>query len=269
MSHRTEVAILPLLIALVIPLLFLPAYQPPASSAPRPFRYETDTFSFANETVWNYVNGSVQSESSRTRGQNRDYARRCFVVTRAAVQFWKFARFDPEAAPLVRDALAVRIRQVTGRSVWLPALPHDRRIVFPGYANLREISAADPSIFQANLGLGWPVYFRAGNMVIVAPVYRETEARLNGEIFHDLQKNEPTIVWLYNFPSLNINHVVVVFAGTQSHDKFHYQVYDPNYSGAPKNLEYDDATRTFSYQPTFYFKGGTVEARAIYRGVFQ
>jgi len=258
--------------ALLISLLFPPvlsAYEPPAAPAPRPFLHNTDTFSFANETVWNYVNGSVQSESSRPQTEKRDYTRRCFVVTRAAVQFWKFARFDPRGAALPHDELADRIRAVTERSVWLPALPPAQRVVFPGYANLREISAADPDVFQANIGLGWPVYFRAGNMPIVAPVYRDTEARLNEEIFHDLQLNYPTIVWLYNFPSLNINHVVVVLAGKRDHGRFHYQVYDPNYADAPKKLDYDAATRTFSYQPTFYFKGGTVDARAIYRGVFQ
>ena len=56
--------------ALLISLLLLPAlsaYEPPTAPAPRPFRYDTDTFSFANETVWNYVNGQVQSESSRDR----------------------------------------------------------------------------------------------------------------------------------------------------------------------------------------------------------
>jgi hypothetical protein len=142
-------------------------------------------------------------------------------------------------------------------------------VVVPGYANLRGISAAEPGIFQANIGLGWPVYFRAGNMPIVAPVSRETEARLNDEIFRDLQMNYPTIVWLYNFPSLNINHVVVVIAGKHATGRFHYRVYDPNYTNGPKSLDFDAATRTFSYQPTFYFKGGTVEARAIYRGVLQ
>ena len=134
-------------------------YEAPASPAPRPFQYDTDTFSFANETVWNYANGTAQADASSEK-QKRDYTRRCFVVTRAAVQFWKFARFDSSVKPLARDRLAGRIREVTGRSVWLPALPPDRRIVFPGYANLREISASDPSIFQANIGLGWPVYSR-------------------------------------------------------------------------------------------------------------
>ena len=268
MPHPFKITAGTLLISLLLANA-LPAYEPPAAPAVRPFQFNTDSFSFANETVWNYVNGAVQSESSRPQAQKRNYTRRCFVVTRGAVQFWKFARFDPKAAPLPQDQLAARIREVTGRSVWLPALSQQERIVFPGYANLHEISAADPGIFQENIGLGWPVYFRAGNMPIVAPVYRETEARLNDEIFHDLQMNWPTLVWLYNFPSLNINHVVVVIAGKKDHGQFHYQVYDPNYTDTPKKLDYDATSSTFSYQPTFYFKGGTVNARAIYRGVLQ
>ena len=268
MPHPIKIVLGAFLILLVLPTALL-AYEPPTTPAPRPFRYDTDSFSFANETVWNYVNGSVQSESSRPPTEKRDYTRRCFVVTRAAVQFWKFARFDPKAAPLSHNQLAARIRDVTDRSVWLPPLTSEKRVLFPGYANLREISAANPSIFQANIGLGWPVYFRAGNMPIVAPVYREIEAQLSDEILHDLQLNYPTIVWLYNFPSLSINHVVVVLGARRDRNQVHYQVYDPNYTDGPKKLDYDMATRTFSYQPTFYYKGGTVDARAIYRGILQ
>jgi hypothetical protein len=262
-----------IVLGLLISLLALPAlraYEPSTTEESRPFRFETNTFAFANETVWNYANGSVQTESSQTPEQKkRDYTRRCFVVSRAAVQFWKFARFEPKAAPLPADQLATRIREVTERSVWLPALSDSERVVFPGYRNLREMSAASPGIFQANIGLGWPIYFRAGMMPIIAPVFREIEAQLNREIFHDLQNNDPTVVWLYNFPSLNMNHAVVVFAGQREHDRFVYRVYDPNYAKEPKKLEYDITTRTFSYEPTFYFKGGSVEARAVYRGVLQ
>jgi hypothetical protein len=255
------------LIALLVPAL-VRAYEPPTAPAPRPFRYDTDTFAFANETVFNYVNGSVQSDST-SAARKRDYTRRCFVVTRAAVQFWKFARFDAQAAPLPGPALAERIRQVTERSVWLPPLPRAQGIVFPGYSNLREISAADPGIFQENIGLGWPVYFRAGNAPIAMPLDGSTEARLNDEILHDLGMNYPTIVWLYRFPSLAINHVVIVISGHKSGSHFHYLVYDPNYTDGPKKLDFDPATRTFFYQPTFFFKGGAVDLRALYRGVLQ
>jgi hypothetical protein len=254
------------LILLLAPAL-LRAYEPPAASAPQPFRYDTDSFAFANETVWNYVDGSVKVDSGKT--QKRDYTRRCFVVSRAAVQFWKFARFDPHAAPLPADQLTARIREVTERSVWLPALPPGKRIVFPGYASLRALSASNPGIFQANLGLGWPIYFRPGNAPIAVPLSPATETTLNDEISGDLGLNYPTIVWLYRFPSLAINHVVVILSGHKDGSHYHYLVYDPNYTDGPKKLDFDTRTQTFSYQPTFYFKGGDVDARAIYRGVLQ
>ncbi len=246
----------------------LSAYEPPATAAPHPFTYPDDTFDFKNETIWNYVGGSVQAETSSTRP--REYTGRCFVLSRASMQFWKFARFAPDAKPLSPDELAGRIRQVCARSVWLPALaPHDR-IVIPGYRNLREASARLRGVFEANLGLSWPFYFRPGNFVITCWVTRALEDRVNGEIYHDLQLNTPTIIWAYRFPSLKLNHVIVVYACTRDpRGGYHYLVYDTNYRDAPKHLDYDPATRTFTYEPVYYFKGGPVTVRALYRGLVQ
>lgn len=268
MPHPTKVIACA---GLILSLLIGPvaAYDVPETPAPRPFKYATDTFAFANETVWNYVDGKVTKETGADNTKKRDYTRRCFVVSRAAVQFWKFAKFVPAGEPLPPYQLAARIRAVTERDVWQPPLPPGQRVAFPGYASLREISAANPGAFQENIGLGWPVYFRAGNMPIVIPIGRDTESELNNEIFRDLQMNFPTIIWLYNFPSLDINHVLVVISGRHDGNRYHYQVYDPNYATGPRNLDFDVPTRTFTYQPTFYFKGGAVEARAIYRGVLQ
>jgi hypothetical protein len=191
------------------------------------------------------------------------------VVLSSAVQFWKFARFDAQAPPLKDDELSARIRQVMERSVWLPALSEKDRIVIPGYHNLREASAAKPWVFQQNIGRGWPIYFRPGNFPITVPVFGSTEARANQEIYHDLQENYPTIIWTYRFPSLKMNHVLVVYHGTRDRSGYHYLLYDPNYSDRPGRLEYDDKTRSFSYMPTYYFKGGYVNVRPIYRGLLQ
>ncbi|HEY0256359.1 MAG TPA: hypothetical protein VGC39_02865 [Candidatus Methylacidiphilales bacterium] len=252
-------------------LLVLPlsarAYEPPAVPAPAPLKYPDDTFEFKNETVWNYVGGSVEPDTDNAHV--REYTRRCFVLSRAVVQFWKFARFDPTLPPLDADGLAQRIRQVTERSVWLPALAPQDRIVIPGYPNLREASAKMRYVFEANIGRGWPIYFRPGNGVIAMWVTRALEDRLNDEIYHDLQMNTPTILWVYRFPSLKMNHVVVVYSGTHDAAGYHYHVYDPNYRDRFSHLEYDPATRTFAFQKVYFFKGGPVTTRAIYRGLLQ
>ena len=254
------------LLALILVGVPASAYTP-APQAPRAFHFPADTFSFANETVWNYVDGAVHPDAAGTRP--RSYTRHCFTITRAAMQFWKFARFDPTAAPLSDADLARRIRQVTERSAWLPVLSFRERTVIPGFPNLRSASTAHPGIFQANIGLGWPIYFRPGNMPISFPMSHALENRLNDEIFRDLQHNTPTILWLYNFPSLKINHVVIVYSGKRHVGSTDYQVYDPNYADAPKKLRFDAAILSFSYQPTFFFKGGEVRARAMYRGLLQ
>ena len=243
------------------------AYEAPAAAAPRPFTYPGDTFSFKNETKWNYVGGEIEPET-RPAGQ-REYTGRCMVLARASVQFWKFARFEPNAAPLPAAELARRIREICARSVWLPALAPRARIVIPGYRDLREASGKMCDTFEANIGFGWPFYFRAGNIDIAWWVSRGMEDRLNGEIFHDLAMNTPTLIWAYRFPSLKMNHVIVIYSGHRDARGYHYLVYDTNYCDAPKHLDYDPATRTFAFQPVYYFKGGPVTVRSIYRGLVQ
>src|SRR5690242_812858 len=63
------------------------------------FRFDRDTFAFANETVFEYHDGHASlSKSSATK---RDaYNRHCFVMSRTAMQFKKFARFQPQSTPL-------------------------------------------------------------------------------------------------------------------------------------------------------------------------
>ncbi|HEY9125830.1 MAG TPA: hypothetical protein VIM62_01820, partial [Acidobacteriaceae bacterium] len=119
-------------------LLTLPlqAYDPPTTKPQHPLTYPDDTFAFKNETVWNYVNGQPAPETPGAKREHQ-YDERCFVLSRSIVQFWKFARFDPSQKPLDATALAHRIREITERSVWLPALAEQDRIVIPGYHNLR------------------------------------------------------------------------------------------------------------------------------------
>ena len=76
------------------------------------------------------------------------------------------------------------------------------------------------------------------------------------------------VLWLYNFPHVDINHAVVAYAQTVADDKVAYLVYDPNYTDRPRTLQYDAATQGFSYEKTFYFKGGDVHVRPMYLSVW-
>src|ERR1041385_8863358 len=91
------------------------------------FRFDRDTFAFANQTVFEYHEGhaSLRKPSAVKRDA---YNRHCFVLCRTAMQFHQFARFDPHSAPLDDTALAARISAVTHRAAWGKALPENQRI---------------------------------------------------------------------------------------------------------------------------------------------
>src|SRR5207244_6777422 len=96
------------------------------------FHFDRDTFAFANQTVFEYHEG----HPSLRRGSavKKDaYNRHCFVLCRTAMQFKKFARFDPKSAPLDDTTLAARIRAVTHQSACAETLPQDQRATFDGY----------------------------------------------------------------------------------------------------------------------------------------
>src|SRR5216110_1206512 len=103
------------------------------------FNYHRDTLSFANWTVFAYENGRIVSHKNQF---GHHYSRRCFVMTRTVEQFYKFARFEPNSPLLDESELHKRIRAVTRKPPWHDPLPPEKRVVFPGYHNLREMSQA-------------------------------------------------------------------------------------------------------------------------------
>ena len=75
------------------------AHLPPPNTA-RPFAFPLNAFAFANETVFTYGK-RMQVPSKEAAATTEDhFTRRCFVMSRAAVQFWKTARFEPNAPPV-------------------------------------------------------------------------------------------------------------------------------------------------------------------------
>jgi hypothetical protein len=235
----------------------------PQANAPRPFEFPQDTFAFANETVFAYENGERVPDHRQSRQR---YARRCFVMAAAALQFWKHARFDPDAPALERRELTRRVRALTQRAAWDPVSGEGERIIFPGYASLHELSEHQGKILRANLGAGWTTYFHVRKNVMVFPLTKAEQARIRDEIDSWLARGYPLVLWLYNFPHLNINHAVVIYA---KRDDDEYNIYDPNFTDAPRTLRYDAQKRTFSYEKTFYFVGGPLKLRPMYLGLLR
>jgi len=252
-------------------VLVVVAHLPNANAAPDKFNYARDTFAFPNVTVFKYYRGIAFLRSPAEKDRNL-YTRRCFVMTRAAAQFHKSARFDPTGQPLDDRELAKRVRAVIRRAPWRTSLPDNQRVVFPGYANLREMSKARTKLLQQNIGIGWPTYIRIGNFRMLFqhdPRYQEkTHANLDAA----LDRGDLFIGYLSTFPSLAINHSILVYArkpDRTGNDIEHYLAYDPNHPEGPRVLTWSTSHRAFAYQKDSDFIGGFVRVYQVYGKPFQ
>jgi len=172
----------------------------------RPFEYATDTFAFANETVWKYEDGQHVSDNAGTNVKTEHYSRRCFLLSVSAIQFWKFARFEHDQPPVTAREMARRIRQVRGKAVWHDALPAEQRIVFPGFASLRDFSEHQGQLLRANLGPGWTTYFEPRKFSMTFVPDAEAQKQTSNLLSEWLRAGHPLVVWMYNFPHIDINH---------------------------------------------------------------
>ena len=242
----------------------------PTAGAGRPFDFQRDTFAYANELVFNYQNG-VHVADTNASSREHSYTRRCFIMAAGVVQFWKHARFDPQAPPVSEDELARRIRLVRNRAAWWPGEPLEKRVAFPGFTSLHDLSAREGRLLRANMGAGWTTYFHLRKFPMPFTPSPEYEAHLCDDLRHWLQQGHPMVVWLYNFPHVNINHAVTVFEEIERPQpgQIAFHVYDPNYTDAPRTLTYDTVTRAFSYGKTFYFPGGPVHVRYMYTSLLR
>ena len=233
------------------------------------FNFQRDTLAFANTTVFEYHNGEVVSRWGRKSDR---YTRRCFVMTRTVEQFYKFARFEPKSPALDESELHKRIRAVTRKPPWHDPLPPEKRIVFPGYHNLREMSQANTRLMQRNIGLGWVAYLRLGNGRMFYLHNRNYQAKTHELLEQTLARREFFIAYLSDFPILHINHSVLVY----KHDRprsadgtDYYLVYDPNHPDAPRHLEWLPARREFNFEKDREFAGGFTRVFQIYGKILQ
>jgi hypothetical protein len=236
-----------------------------AQNTTSPFRFDRDTFAFANQTVFEYHEGHASLR--RVSATKRDaYNRHCFVMARTVLQFKKFARFEPRSPVLDDQALAARIRVVTHQPAWTDPLPENQRIVFPGYKDLKEMSKARRELVQLNIGHGWPSYFRISNMRMVfqegTGYQQETHTRLNDTLAH----GDLFVAFLTTYPSLSINHSVLIYTRKSSSPTGidRYLVYDPNHSDSPRQLIWSEHDRAFAYQKDYDFVGGYVRVYQVY-----
>jgi hypothetical protein len=230
----------------------------------RPFAFEKDTMSYANELVWDYSFDAQGKWVHRRHEPAPDYTHHCFVVVRSARQFFQHATFDP-ARPVADDDTYRRlIRRVVSIDP-SRVLPDNDKIIIPGYANLRDFSAAHEKLLKAECGGAWQSYFQRGHWRGVFPFSRSHQAATAETLLEDLKQNRPPVVHIVRFPRPLMNHSLLLFDAKPTEKEIVFIAYDPNKPESPKRLTFDRASRRFFFPANDYWPGGRADVYEIYR----
>lgn len=234
-----------------------------SSAQLRPFEFQRDTFAYPNELLWVYHFEADGRWGHEHRKPRPDYANHCFVVARSARQFLLYASFDP-SLPVADEAtyrrLIRRVVSINPRRV----LPESEKATIPGYADLREFSAAWEKLLKAECGGAWQSYVQRGNWRMIFPFSRASQQQTVEQLVTELQSGWPPIVHLVRFPQLTINHAILLYDCADSGKEIVFLAYDPNTPDKPARLVFDRATRTFRFPASDYFLGGRVDVYEVY-----
>lgn len=228
------------------------------------FAFERDTFAFPNELYWEYRIDPVTKQTTTVKNNPPPtYAHHCFVVVRAAKQFLLHAKFDA-AAPQLDDAqYAGLVRELMRRS---PEVGSANKVCIPGFASLREFTAAKKHLVQANCGGSWQSYVQRGNWRMVFPFSRSHQEREAKRLVNRISSSP--IVHIVLFPRISINHGIMLFDAIDSKDQVEFRGYDPNITDRPVSLFFDKSSRSFNFPANHYWAGGFVNVYEIYYGYF-
>lgn len=233
---------------------------------PPSFRFERDTFTFANELVWQYRFDPVTGAMTvAPNDPPPTYSHRCFVVVRSARQFFYHARFEPGLPAADETVYGRLIRQVVSRNPRRPCADSER-ITIPGYDCLRAFSQAHTPLLKAGCGGPWQSYFLRSHWRMVFPVWRRHQARIAQLLRQAVGEGRAPTVHLFRFPRITINHGLLLYDLAETTNELRFEAYDPNIPAHPVQLRYDCQRRVFEFPAACYWAGGPVSVIQIFRG---
>lgn len=234
----------------------------PGPPGARAYDLERDSFAFANGTLWPRLAAAPDAAASS------GYHHRCFVLARAARQFYLHARFEPGQPAVAAADYRARVREVVARDP-RGDLAGTHPVDIPGYASLRAFSRDHEALLKDEIGSQLESYFHVGNWRLFLPFPRAHQERVAIQLQRMLQAGRPAVVHAVRFPIMTINHAVLVYDAAETAQAVRFFAYDPNQPDEPLVIRYERATRTFVYPVTGYFWGGPVNVYEIYRrGLF-
>ena len=229
------------------------------------FDFQKDTFSFTNGLVWVYEYDASGKWTTHDRVPRPDYWQHCFVLARAAKQFFLHARFDP-TRPQVDEGTYRKLIKSVVHSNPRHSSAYESKTIIPGYPDLRHFSQVHEKLLKQTCGGAWESYFQRGHWHVPIPFTRRSQERTAQQLLKDLARNDAPVVHLIRFPRITINHAVIIFEAKEYPKSIAFSIYDPNQPSAPRTITYDRATRTFNFAANDYFPGGRVDVYEIYKG---
>jgi len=80
-----------------------------------------------------------------------------------------------------------------------------------------------------------------------------------------VRAGRPVVAHIVDFPSLYINHALVLTAVEDKAEGMRFTVYDPNDGSRETHLDFNRETRRWWFPKTPYFRGGEVNIYEVYR----
>lgn len=233
------------------------------SPALRAFQFERDTFAYHHELVWNYHFNSQGAMTVHKVDPPPTYYHRCFVMVRAARQFFYHGRFEPDLPKADSATYEKLIRQVVGRNVRKQCAEAER-IIIPGYDGLRAFSREQEPLLKALCGAAWESYFLRSHWRMIFPTPLWYRKWMLKKLKNSLPRCGLTLVHLFRFPRITINHGIALYSCTESEQQIEFEGYDPNIPEQPVKLVFDKSSRQFTFAPNLYWGGGELKVFEIY-----
>jgi hypothetical protein len=234
----------------------------------RHFEFARDSFAFANELVWEYqVDAATDKRVFGPRNPKPEYAHRCFALARVARQFFYHARFAADQPAVSDEIYRQLIQAVIVRHPRTPCKSGEQ-IVIPGFSGLREFSRTHEKLLKAACGGAWRSYFLRSHWRMITPFSRAHQSHTAKSLVAALNQNRLPILHLIKFPSLTINHCIVLFGVKEIERGWEFESYDPNNSEKPEQLTFDRSARTFFLSANSCWPGGALNVSHICRSWF-
>ena len=99
---------------------------------------------------------------------------------------------------------------------------------------------------------------------MIFPVHGWHRERMSRKLKQSLPRRGLTLVHLFRFPRITINHGIVLYGLTESQQSMDFEAYDPNIPEHPVKLVYERKQRVFTFAPSRYWGGGVLSVMEIY-----